>query len=421
MDYQTFLRRAAERPPVVTLGGLGVPIMTGVARDLGRLGIPVLMVHSTSRGSSVPSRFSANAVSPDPYHDPNGFLAALERIGHDLPQKAVLIPTRDEHMAPVTAAPGRLEEHYILPFSVLTDMALINDKWQQVQGARRAGVETPTTALVCTGEDAERAAAEVPFPAVLKPAIPDSGERFMDAKLLWVDDPADLAAAFEKAKACGPLLLQEFIPGPDLDTPYLGTYLDAESRPLAIFTGRRLRQFPPGGGLTSIAESIWMPDVAEAGVRLLQEMRYHGVAHVEFKRDARDGRLKLMEINARHYGTHVLATTCGVNITAAAYYDAIGIPFVAPRQREGLRWVLLTRDLVASPRLMARGHLTLREWITSLRGVRVDGALSLDDPLPSAVEVARTASRVGRRALLIALRRSSELMARRGWTRRAPV
>lgn len=110
MEYQTFLKRAAARPPVVTLGGLGVPIMTGVARDLGRLGIPVLMVHSTSRGSRVPSRSSANAVSPDPYDDPDGFLRALERIGRDLPQKAVLIPMRDEHMAPVTAAPERITE-----------------------------------------------------------------------------------------------------------------------------------------------------------------------------------------------------------------------------------------------------------------------------------------------------------------------
>ena len=399
MEYQTFLKRAAERPPVVTLGGLGVPIMTGIARDLGRLGIPVLMVHSTTRGSNVPSRFSANAVSPDPYDDPDGFLRALGRIGRDLPQKAVLIPTRDEHMAPVAAAPERIGGSYILPFSVLADMAEIDDKWLQVQGAHRAGVDTPITALVRSEDDAGRAAADVPFPAVLKPVIPDTGERFMDAKLLWVRDEAALPGAYEKAKACGPLLLQEFIPGPDIDTPYLGSYLDAESRPLAVFTGRRLRQFPPGAGLTSIAESVWMPDVAEVGLRLLKEMRYHGVSHVEFKRDARDGRLKLMEINARHYGTHTLATACGVNITAAAYFDAVGRPFVAPRQKEGVRWVMLTRDLVASPRLMARGKLTLPEWFTSLRGIRVDGALSLDDPVPGVVEVVRTATRVGRRAL----------------------
>ena len=57
MDYKDFLRRAAKTPPAVTLGGFGVPIMTGIARDLGRLGIPVLMVYSNSRGSKVQSRF----------------------------------------------------------------------------------------------------------------------------------------------------------------------------------------------------------------------------------------------------------------------------------------------------------------------------------------------------------------------------
>jgi predicted ATP-grasp superfamily ATP-dependent carboligase len=156
-----------------------------------------------------------------------------------------------------------------------------------------------------------------------------------------------------------------------------------------------------------------MPDVAEAGLRLLQEMRFHGVSHVEFKRDARDGRLKLMEINARHYGTHTLATACGVNITAAAYYDAMGRPFRAPRQREGVRWLLATRDLVASPRLMVRGKLTFREWLTSLRGVRVDGALSFDDPIPGAAEVLRTATRVSRRSFEVARRGSSRVIKRR--------
>jgi D-aspartate ligase len=406
MDHETFLSRAALTPPAVVLGGLGVPIMTGIARDLGRLGIPVLAVHSTNSGSRVPSRFSANAVCPNPYDDPQGFVITLERIGRELPQKAILIPTRDDHMAPVAE---RLSSCYLLPFSVLTDMARINDKWQQIEGARRAGVDTPVTALVCSEEDIVPASSQVPFPAVLKPVTPDAGERHMDAKLLWLKDPAELPAAYEKAKACGPLLLQEFIPGAAIETPYLGSYLDAESRPLAIFTGRRLRQFPPEGGLTSIAES----DVAEAGLRLLQEMGFHGVSHVEFKRDARDGRLKLMEVNARHYGTHTLATACGVNLTAVAYRDALGRPFRAPRQREGVKWVMATRDLVASPRLMVRGELTLREWLTSLPGVRVDGVLSFDDPIPGAAEVLRTAARVSRRSFEIATARVLGTASRR--------
>ena len=60
---------------------------------------------------------------------------------------------------------------------------------------------------------------------------------------------------------------------------------------------------------------------------------------MEFKRDPRDGGYKLMEINARHWLWHSLAAACGVNLSYVAYRDAIGDPFVAPRQIDGRRWI----------------------------------------------------------------------------------
>ena len=44
---------------------------------------------------------------------------------------------------------------------------------------------------------------------------------------------------------CGTLMLQESIPGDDDELFTVGSYLDAESRPLAVFTGHKLRQHPP--------------------------------------------------------------------------------------------------------------------------------------------------------------------------------
>ena len=410
MDYRRFLDRAAVTAPAVVLGPFDWPTSIGVTRDLGRLGVPALMLDYGRAGYRAPSRYAAKRLCPHAYRDPDGLVHALEDLGSGLPQKGVLVPTNDDYLLPVANAAERLRRYYLMPFSVQSSMARANDKWEQLEAAARAGVDGPVTALICMEEDLEDAARRVPFPAVLKPSTPLAAQRYLGVKLLKLDRVDQLPAAYERAKTCGPLLLQEFIPGAVIDTPYLGSYLDAESRPLAIFTGRRLRQFPPEGGLTSIAESIWMPDVAEAGLRLLQEMRFHGVSHVEFKRDARDGRLKLMEVNARHYGTHALATACGVNLTAVAYYDALGRPFTAPRQKEGVKWVLATRDLVASPRLMARGELTLREWLASLPGIRVDGALSFDDPIPGAAKVLRTATRVSRRSFEIAWRRSRDIV-----------
>jgi predicted ATP-grasp superfamily ATP-dependent carboligase len=221
----------------------------------------------------------------------------------------------------------------------------------------------------------------------------------MGSKAIHVQTQGDLPAAYERAKVCGALLLQEFVPGGEDAVFYLGSYLDRGSRALATFTGRRLRQSPPMYGLASLATSVWVPEVAEAGVRLLREMGWHGVSHVEFKRDPRDGRYKLMEINTRHYGTNALATACGVDLTGVAYDDALGRPRSAPRQCEGVRWVHARRYLGGSVRAALHGDRAARRLLGPLRGVRVDGVLSLDDPLPGAAEALVRGARLSRRGM----------------------
>ena len=69
------------------------------------------------------------------------------------------------------------------------------------------------------------------------------------------------------------------------------------------------------------------------------------MSQVEFKRDPRDGRFCLMEINARHWKWHGLAARCGVNLSYVAYRDAIGDPYLARRQRDGVKWIVANKDV----------------------------------------------------------------------------
>ena len=396
MKYERFLELAAITPPVVVLGRFLNQNAIGIARDLGRRGVPVLIMDCTRTGHKVPSRYAAKILAPDPHHDEAGFMDALLGVGAQLPQKAVLFPAGDDYVVPVARAAERLGAGFLLPFAGGEVMARANDKWQQIEGARRAGVDVPQSAHLRSARDLAGLNGQVAFPAILKPAVPQAGRRHLGAKLVSVGGPALLSAAYEMARVCGPLLLQEYIPGADEDFYYLGSYLDAHSQPLAVFTGRRLRQYPRGQGSTRIAESVWMPEVADAGLRLLQEMQYHGISHVEFKRDPRDGRFKLMEINTRHYGTHSLAAACGVDLSATAYADALGRPRTAARQREGVRWLHGSTDAVASARELLHRELSVREWLGQLRGVRLDGKFLFDDPLPGMADAWHVGARGAR-------------------------
>jgi predicted ATP-grasp superfamily ATP-dependent carboligase len=173
--------------------------------------------------------------------------------------------------------------------------------------------------------------------------------------------------------------VQELVPGGD-DTLYtVGSYLDAGGRALGVFCGRKLRQTPRGIGTCRVGEAVWVQEVVDAALRLLAAFEYRGLSQVEFKRDPRDGRFKLMEINPRLWQWHGLAAACGVDLPRLAYAD-------------------LTGERVPEARMDGHG----KRWaITLLPGERpapqrppyVDAMWALDDPKPALVHWARVVKR----------------------------
>ena len=91
----------------------------------------------------------------------------------------------------------------------------------------------------------------------------------------------------------------EFIPGGDDRHCSYYTYIDETGNPLFHFTKRLLRRHRANEGGATYHITDWNPEVAEKGLRLLQHVGLRGLGNVEFKRDPRDGELKLIEVNAR--------------------------------------------------------------------------------------------------------------------------
>lgn len=398
MNADRFLRHAAHTAPAVVLQA-SYANGVGIARDLGVRGVPCACLDPDPRALGTFSRYAFAICCPDPVDDEEGFLAALEEFGRTLPQKGVMFPTHDEYVWAVARNASRLEAYFHIPFSRWDVMQAVADKEQQLRAAQRVDVAVPITAYVSTAEDAAEAARTVPFPAIFKPSERTALGRRLHLRFLRLETAEDLLAAWERAGEYGKVLVQEIVPGGDDQLYTLGSYLDARSRPLAVFTGRKLRQHPPSLGEARLAESVWVDEVAEAGLRLLVELDYHGVSQVEFKLDRRDNRYKLMEVNARHWSWHTLATASGVDLTYAAYCDAIGRPFITRRQVDGRRWIHGLKDTIDSTLEISRGQLSPLTWLGSLRGVRADGLFSLRDPLPGAVNAYRTLRRIARRRL----------------------
>ena len=111
--------------------------------------------------------------------------------------------------------------------------------------------------------------------------------------------------------------------GGDDELYTVGSYIAADGTVLGLFCGRKLRQSPPGVGTCRVGEALWVDEVVDAALRLLRAFDFHGISQVEFKRDPRDGRFKLMEINPRLWQWHGLAAALGVDFPRIAYLDLL--------------------------------------------------------------------------------------------------
>jgi len=160
---------------------------------------------------------------------------------------------------------------------------------------------------------------------------------------------------------------------------------DGEGRALGVFCGRKLLQAPAGVGTCRVGEAVWDSAAVEGALRLLRELGFHGISQVEYKRDPRDGSLRLMEVNARLWQWHSLASDCGVDLVEIAYRDVLGLPVPeATSERAGQRrWVALVRHLRES----RRDRLGLRKTLAPLRPPFSEPVLSLRDPMPGVHQV----------------------------------
>jgi predicted ATP-grasp superfamily ATP-dependent carboligase len=180
-------------------------------------------------------------------------------------------------------------------------------------------------------------------------------------------------------------MIQEIVPGPDENLVTFLGYVGHDGQVLAGCVRRKLRQFPPGFGYCCLTESIDDREVFDLSVKLLRSLDYRGIGCVEFKRDPRDGKPKLIEINSRAVRTSMLAIAAGVDFPWIAYQDCVKPGAVEPalRGKVPVRWVHLRDELRAASLLILNGELSFIEWVRGFWGKPVVAAeFSWDDMWP---------------------------------------
>jgi len=177
-----------------------------------------------------------------------------------------------------------------------------------------------------------------------------------------------------------------------------------EGRPLAVFQHRRLREMPIQGGPSALRESVPVnPVLYEHSRALLAELRWTGLAMVEFKVGPTG--VWLMEINGRVWGSLPLAVHAGMDFPARLVETLLSGPdddtqLPHSTYRVGVRaqnlelelaWIVsvLTRRSRTPFLPMPRRRESFAALVQLFHPAYKHDILSLRDPLPGLVELAR--------------------------------
>lgn len=376
--------------PVLLLGS-EPRIVLPIARCLRAHGIAVALATSGDPGPAAHSR-AITGVLRLPAAE-NSFLSALcdaitaERFD-------MLIPTSDSTLAAVTEAYDALQQrvHLACPPPAIVDLVL--DKQKTMALAQEVGISVPASYSIPSASALVHDRQRIRFPLVAKPRAKDKKSSF---KILYFSSAEQLERTFAADPLFGTrVLFQEFFPGEGVGI----NLLLHQGRPLAVFQHRRLKELPNTGGVSVLAISEPVDSsLEEQALQLLERMRWEGVAMVEFRQDPASGRVVLLEVNGRYWGSIAAPLSAGIEFPYYQWQLEHGqVPQPPTSYRAGRRTRWFAGDLQrlhdlwrpAPNRIssLPRGKELWRFLSDSGKGNR-DMVFGLGDPLPGMLELAQ--------------------------------
>jgi len=313
-----------------------------IIRALGKEGVRVIGLSYRKRPMGGMSRYCQSTFRcPDYRHQPEAFLERLKEVCTQQ-RPDVLYPLEDVSLDLCVGRPEFWEPYTRALLPSQTAFRQTRDKWLTTEAAREAGIAVPKTVCPQSQQEAELAAKTWEGPAVIKPRE-SSGSR----GLQYVDRPAEIPEVFRATtEAFGPTIIQERIPaeGSGLGVSIL---MDRRHEPVAAFGHRRLREYPITGGPSTYCESHQDAELTSQSIRFLKNLKFVGVAMIEYKLDVRTGRPVLMEINPRFWGSLDLAICAGVNFPLLYHRLALGMDITYNKEYPlGVRYRWLLGDLL---------------------------------------------------------------------------
>lgn len=306
-----------NKPGVIVIEGH----VQGLAnvRALGEAGIPVWVVDK--QNCLAQNSIYCKAFHICPSFEKDEFADFLIDLAtkHDL-KNWLLLPSNDHAVYTISRNYELLNQHFKLITEKLETLNQIYNKVTLLQLAEKIGVHYPKYETYSSIQDLTET--NLNFPVITKGNFGLDFYKKTKTKAIVSKSLTELKTNLEKLNASIPIgetFSQEVLPF-DKKNKTISVACFAVNGELKTFwMGKKLREHPLKFGTATLAESTFIEDLVEPSEKLMLALNFTGICEIEFLKDTRDNRFKLIEINARTWLWVGLAKNCGVNFAVLAY------------------------------------------------------------------------------------------------------
>ncbi|WP_418280455.1 ATP-grasp domain-containing protein [Halorubrum sp. DTA98] len=380
-----------RRPDAVVVPGIEAPSTVACLRSLGPRDVRTIVVSEDETTPGFASRYCDETVlAPDPADDLEGYGDLLLDLAHR-PAVRTIVPVREPDVYLLAKHKDAFAEHVGTPWPDFDQLRTVQDRKRLFDVAREVGVGVPETRLLNEWDDWDREAV-IKSRYTIVVSDDDDGASYPTVRYHTPGEAPDAETVIEEMGH--EPLVQEYMSDP---AEYAFFALFDHGSPVATFQHRQIRGYKYSGGPSAFREAVDIPDLEDAGLRLLDRLDWHGLAMVEFKRH--DGEFKLMEINPRFWSSLPFSVAAGVDFPYQYHRLSTGEPVEDQsydvgaaghllRGEVGYLYSLLTHD---SP--LAERPDAVRSAGTVLASIAMHPRfdyLTRDDPRPFVRDVRRT-------------------------------